>query len=343
MRRLKAIDLFSGTGGLTEGLKQAGFDVVGAVEISSVAASSYQLNHDAKVWCTDIRDISGIELMDELGLQPGELDLLAGCPPCQGFSTLRTRRRSLAIGDHRNNLLFEFLRLATVLQPKAIMMENVPNLGRDSRMATFLEGLQALGYYGESDAVRICDAADYGVPQRRRRMILLTGKGTRPNFASTVAKRRSVRDAIGALPQPGRGTDPLHDYSIPRRDIVMQRIEAIPKDGGSRGSLPPDLQLSCHRRSNGFTDVYGRMSWDSVAPTITSGCTNPSKGRFLHPEQNRAITLREAALLQSFAEDYKFDASKGRQVVAEMIGNALPPEFIRVHALEIKEYLYESS
>jgi DNA (cytosine-5)-methyltransferase 1 len=120
-----------------------------------------------------------------------------------------------------------------------------------------------------------------------------------------------------------------------RAGTVLKLIRDIPKDGGSRGDLPRARQLRCHKKSDGFSDIYGRMAWKKVAPTITSGCFNPSKGRFLHPESDRAITMREAALLQGFPRDYSFALSYGKQAIALMIGNALPPEFIRRHALEI--------
>ncbi|EGT3624740.1 DNA cytosine methyltransferase, partial [Morganella morganii] len=133
-------------------------------------------------------------------------------------------------------------------------------------------------------------------------------------------------------------------YIQNRTDKVLKIIENIPKDGGSRVDLPRDLWLPCHiKKPDGYKDVYGRMSWDKVSPTITGGCTNPSKGRFIHPEKNRAITLREAALLQTFPIDYKFSLDKGRDSVALMIGNALPPRFIYVHALKIKEHLIKLS
>lgn len=334
-----AVDLFAGCGGLTEGLTQAKFRVLGAIEIDPLAAESYRMNHAAHVWVSDIRNLDPLVVLDELDLAPGELDLLAGCPPCQGFSTLRTRRQALSVADDRNDLVYEFMRFVDVMRPKAVMMENVPNLANDPRMAHILEHLRRAGYYAEHDAVRVLDASHYGVPQRRRRMILLSGQTGPVPFARAQPAQQTVRSALHHLHSPGQGSDNLHDYTVRRSERIERLIRLVPKNGGSRKDLPEDLQLACHRRTNGFSDVYGRMAWDAVAPTITSGCFNPSKGRFLHPDENRAITLREAALLQTFPERYRLSLRRGREATAAMIGNALPPEFIRRHAELIRNYV----
>lgn len=330
-----AIDLFCGAGGLTLGLKQAGFKVLAGVEIVPLAARTYTKNHpDVTCLPRDIRDVSGTDILEKHSIGVGKLDLLAGCPPCQGFSTLRTRNKSLSVDDTRNDLLFEFLRLIDEIQPKSVMMENVPTLARDARMSEFLARLSDLGYCVDQNSVRVENAADYGVPQRRRRMILLVSKSG-PVAAAPTATPVTVRECFGAakLGPVGSTNDPLHDHKPRRMPHVEEIIRSIPKDGGSRSSLPDHLVLDCHRGTNpGFRDVYGRMSWDKVAPTITSGCGNPSKGRYLHPEEDRAISLREAALLQTFPPDYYFDLSEGRGKAALMIGNALPPEFIKRHA-----------
>ena len=337
---LRAIDLFSGCGGLTTGLKQAGFTVVGAVECDSLAVETYRMNHPrVKLFPQDIRSIKGAEILQELSLQKGELDLLAGCPPCQGFSTMRTLNGKHSVEDERNDLLFEFLRLVKELEPKAIMMENVPGLAKDTRIDEFLAGIKELGYYGEKDAVAVHNAADYGVPQRRRRMILLSGKKGRIPFASPSQKKLTVRRYLKKLPPVGKSGDPLHDLPAKHNEEVQKIIQEIPKDGGSRRNLGEDKQLPCHKKSNGFKDVYARMWWDEPAPTITGGCINPSKGRFLHPQEDRAITLREAALLQGFPKGYKFSLKRGKYPVALMIGNALPPEFIRQHSLSLIKYI----
>lgn len=325
-----AIDLFSGCGGMTLGLKQAGFDVIGAVEIDETAARTYELNHpEVELWCDDIREVHPVDMMDEFALSEFDLDLLAGCPPCQGFSSITTLNGSRRIDDARNDLVLQFLTYVEHLLPKAIMLENVPGLARDNRFLRLCDHLTSLGYHLRWD---ILNAADYGVPQRRRRLILLASLIGPIELAPQSDRRRTVRDAIGALGPAGRSGDPLHDFPERRTERIKAHIARIRKDGGSRTELHAEEQLQCHRDCSGFNDIYGRMAWDDVAPTITSGCFNPSKGRFLHPEHNRAITMREAALIQSFPRTYKFVTDHGKTRVAQMIGNALPPAFVRIHA-----------
>ena len=336
-----AIDLFCGAGGLTEGLKQAGFKVIGAVEKESSVAKAYKLNHkDVHLWNQDIQRLSGQEVLNILNIKKGELDLLAGCPPCQGFSSMRTKNTSSCVFDARNDLVFEMLRLAKELMPKAILIENVPGLAKDPRIERVKKELKALGYHIDDESLQVHDISKYGVPQRRKRMILMAGLGRKIPFAKPTETKKTVRQTIMQLHPPGTGNDPLHDYPVKRTKKVMEMISLIPKDGGSRKDLPKKYWLPCHLKyPNGFRDVYGRMKWDEVAPTITGGCINPSKGRFLHPEENRAITLREAALLQTFPKDYKFPTDIARDKVALMIGNALPPEYIRQHAEQIKSVI----
>jgi len=337
MERLTAIDLFCGCGGLTLGLKQAGFRVLGAVDIDQLSVEAYRRNHpEVSTWQEDIRALRAQDLKRRLNLKKGDLDLLAGCPPCQGFTTIRTLNGAREIEDPRNDLLMEFERFVVALRPKAVMLENVPGLARDVRFRTFRSRMNELGYVGEP---KILNAADYGVPQRRRRLIYLAGLGKEIPYAAPLRKRRTVRHTISALPPAGKSGDPVHDIAERRTGKVLELIQRIPKNGGSRTDLPIEDQLECHKRCNGFKDVYGRMAWDDVAPTITSGCFNPSKGRFLHPEEDRAITLREAALLQGFPRHYRFPNIKNKSAVALMIGNALPPEFIRRHALMIKGFV----
>lgn len=338
-RPLTAIDLFSGCGGLTLGLKKAGFQVLGAIDIDPLSVETYKLNHkQVHVWEDDIRKLSVGEVRHKLKLREGELDLLAGCPPCQGFSTVRTLNGGRPADDPRNDLIFEFLRFAGELRPKTLMLENVPGLKKDKRLFVLERRLRKLGY---RTRVEILDAADYGVPQRRRRLILIGSLRGQISPAPSAKKKRTVRDAIGNLPTPGRGDDSCHDLTEDRSRKVMSLIQRIPRNGGSRRALGHRNQLDCHKHCDGFKDVYGRMAWDKVSPTITSGCINPSKGRFLHPEQNRAITLREAALLQTFPNSYRFSMRRGKHSAAILIGNALPPEFIRRNATAIVKHLLD--
>jgi DNA (cytosine-5)-methyltransferase 1 len=342
-KKYTAIDLFCGAGGLTLGLKNAGFKVLAGVEISPIAADTYRANHPKiKLYECDIRKLSAKELLSNLKLEPGDLDLLAGCPPCQGFSTQRTRNKVVSIEDSRNELIFEFLRVIEITLPKTIMLENVPGLAKDWRISNLREKLSALGYVIDSHFAQIKNAADFGVPQRRRRLLIKASRlGVISNPQPSQIKK-TVRAAISQLPAPGTSGDLLHDITAKRSDKVNKIISLIPKNGGSRSDIPRKYWLDCHKRNeSSYKDVYGRMSWDDVAPTITGGCHNPSKGRFIHPDQDRAITLREAAVLQTFPETYTFSLTKGKDAAALMIGNALPPEFIKQHAAAYLIHLQE--
>jgi DNA (cytosine-5)-methyltransferase 1 len=329
-RKLKAIDLFAGCGGLSLGLRDAGFRVVLAIDADDLAAKTYKANHPKTVVVRD--DITAVDpniLMRRLKLKKGDLDLLAGCPPCQGFSRMRTLNGARDGDEEKNNLVWMFLKFVLAFEPKTIMLENVPGLHKDFRLAKIKASLKDAGY-SISDAV--LNAADYGVPQSRRRLVLVGAKSFEPRLAEADEERLTVRSALSLIRPSGTTLDPLHDYQERRSPSVAQIIKAVPKNGGSRSDLPQELVLECHKNSDGFKDVYGRMSWDTPAPTITGGCINPSKGRFLHPEQDRAITLREAALLQGFPPNYVFDLSRGRFPAAQMIGNAFPPAFAQRHA-----------
>jgi DNA (cytosine-5)-methyltransferase 1 len=328
-----AIDLFSGCGGLTDGLKRADFSVIGAVEFDKFAADTFRLNHsESNLLEADVRNVDQKKWMRELGLNEGDLDLLAGCPPCQGFSSLRTKNGFKKINDERNNLILEMYKFVTVFKPKSILIENVPGLSEQNVFFDFIKMIEEDGYLVSWE---IHDVQNFGVPQRRRRLVLIAGKGFAIPFPNKVQSKNTVRKAIGNLLPAGNSGDPLHDIKENRTERIKTLISKIPKDGGSRIDLPREYWLPCHLKANGFKDVYGRMSWDNVSPTITGGCFNPSKGRFLHPCENRTITLREAALLQTFGFNFKVPSIFSKSAVAQMIGNAIPPEFVKMQAREI--------
>jgi len=294
------------------------------------------MNHaEVRVWSRDIRFLPAKAVMRALRLRPGRLDLLAGCPPCQGFSRLRTLNRSRRVNDRRNDLILDFLRFASVLRPKTLLLENVPDLARRKVFRHFEETLKSLGYNCRHEVI---DAS-----QRRRRLVMIAARRGSVSFPQRRKRRRTVHDAIGTLRQPGDSGDPLHDLPENRKRRVQNLISRIPRNGGSRSDLGPRRRLRCHRLCDGFHDVYGRMHWNDVSPTITSGCVNPSKGRFLHPWQDRCITAREAALLQGFERTYRFSLARGKYPAAELIGNAFPPPLARIHALALARHLRRSS
>jgi len=339
MKLLTSIDLFAGAGGLSYGLASEGFQMLAAVEIDPVSAKTYSLNHqNTNVIVDDIRQMSGLQILKQARLAPGELDLLTGCPPCQAFSTLRTRRRGQQLNDPSKELIMEMLRLVRSMRPRAVIVENVPGLADDKHFTNFRLGLKQAGY---QSTYAVLNASDFGVPQRRKRLILvaLRGREIPSGWSNHHCERRTVRNAIGHLASAGSSGDVLHDIPENRTPAMISRFKATPKDGGSRCDIPSELQCACHARIDGFKDVYGRMAWGDISPTITSGCNNPSRGRFLHPEEDRAITLREAALLQAFPLNYRFCLDRGKEHVACQIGNAFPPDMIRPIARVIKREL----
>ncbi|MCF7789581.1 MAG: DNA cytosine methyltransferase [Prosthecobacter sp.] len=336
---LTAIDLFSGCGGLTEGLKQAGFTVIAGAEIRAEARQAYLMNHKKVHVFEDVRTITLERLSEYYLIKPGELDLLAACPPCQGFSTLRTLNRLKPADDDRNKLIFQVSRLAEELLPRSILVENVPGLLHDWRIDNFQRRLKKLGYRVTKG---VLNAKDFGVPQRRRRMILVALRGDiDPTIPKPLAKRGiTVRETIGNLPVLlDEMAAKLHSMRQQLSAGVLERVKDVPKDGGSRHHLGRERQLQCHQESDGFKDVYGRLSWDKVSSTITRFSHNPSKGRFLHPEEDRGLSLYESMLLQGFPTDYKLPTSLGTLKTSSLIGEAFPPPFARAQAEHIKVLL----
>ena len=311
---------------MSVGLRQAGFRVIAAVEVDAKRARTYALNHPTTtLLANDIREVEAKDLVGSLPFGQ-QVDLIAGCPPCQGFSRIRRRNGPQSIKDSRNDLILEFGRLVRAIRPKAVMLENVPGLEFDWRFSRLLRSLRACGY---RVTWKVLDLADYGVPQRRKRLVLLGWSQSEAPRLDHIRQgpRRTVRHALEKLPRLGRNAQAIHTMRVERSVQVTERIRHVPLDGGSRNSWPKHLWLDCHDAVDGFKDVYGRMAWDFPAPTITGGCINPSKGRFLHPSKHRAITLLEAARLQTFPSWYRFDRAHGRYPIAAMIGEALPPMF----------------
>lgn len=333
-----SVDLFSGVGGLSHGMTKAGFKVIAAIEIDKDAVVTYKINHPGvEVFDTDIKQVKISEIKKLLNGQ--ELDLLAGCPPCQGFSSVRRKNKRRNIKDSRNALINEFLRFVKGLKPKTILMENVPGLINYYQFNEFIDELIKLGYQN-AENYKVVNMKDYEIPQRRKRFTLVASRIGDISIAEGNKNLVTVRNKIGKLVTPKSTKDKLHRMVTKHSKAVLNIIKHIPKDGGSRKDLPDELIYDCHRKKNvGFNDIYGRLKWNDVAPTITGGCLNPSKGRFLHPTQNRCITPREAALLQSFPKTYKFPTDISRTSLALLIGNALPPKFAYIQSKAIIEHL----
>lgn len=348
--QLTAIELFAGGGGFAVGLAAAGYRTVAAIEINRCAADTFKANHrDVQMFRQDVRTVRGAELLKLTG---GSLDVLAACPPCQGFSSLTSKYKK---PDPRNELVLEVARLAEEMRPRAIIMENVPGLA-DKGERLFNALLNRLGSAGYAYRWAVLQVADYGVPQRRRRLVLLASLGGTiempvPTHSRTekggLQKWRTLRDTIpemgpavlfsDALKLSGGG---MADWHVVRRlsPDNAERIRHV-KPGLPRWQMPKELQVPCHGNGYvGFSNVYGRMSWDEPSVTITAGCTTFSKGRFGHPEEHRTISLREAALLQTFPADYHFETTRFESA-CEIVGNALPCRFAEVLARQVAEVL----
>lgn len=337
-----AVDLFSGCGSVTAALKRKHFKVVAAVDIDPVSCATYRKNHPStRLIEGDIRKLDPRNLFPLFG-DDESLDLLVVCAPCQPFSNQNRNKRE---NDERKELILESVRFADVLQPEVIMFENVPGLV-GNRFKGILDRLKkdlATIGYNTGPPSRI-NAADYYVPQRRARCLLFAAKGKNPPTAPPPVTpsgcRVTVSDAFKGLQSLQAGDKDIQDtlhFARNHSTIALKRLEYIPKNGGSRFSLPPDLELECHKGKNSYPDVYGRMRWEDVAPTLTTGCTDITKGRFAHPEDDRAITLREAARLQTFPDSYKFVGNSGQ--IAAQIGNAVPMKLVEALAPVIRTAL----
>jgi DNA (cytosine-5)-methyltransferase 1 len=336
--KLVAIDVFSGAGGLTVGLKRAGFRVAAAVEIEANAFATYKTNHpEVHAIRQDIRTVSGGYLRRIAG---AKIDLLAGCPPCQGFSSLTNPSAKRHPG---NVLVLEMARLVREIRPRAIMMENVPGLAtRGKRLFNrLLKTLDEMRYDYVWDVLQV---ADYGVPQNRRRLVLLAGKGISFELptathdrtgAGGLQKWKALRDVISGMGRPmlldesvKLGGPQKFNWHVVRRLTPANLLRLRnSRPGGARAELPVKLRPKCHQDDDiGYNNVYGRMHWSQLPVTMTGGCTTLSKGRFGHPSQLRTISVREAARIQTFPDDYIFDTPY-MEHVCSMIGNALPCDF----------------
>lgn len=351
-----AIDLFAGCGGLSRGLHLAGFDVRAAVEIDATARASYEANFPGTKLFNDVLEVPPEELRTACGDKP--LALLAGCAPCQGFCSLTAKNKK---EDPRNALLLRMAEIIEALKPTAVMMENVPGLEKRGAkiFEQFISTLEQLGYPARK-AWRVVQMADYGVPQSRRRLVMLVGRGfeipfpepthtKRPKPGSSLPPWKNLRDAIGERPLPitlkeaqEKGGPRKHGWHVVRNlqpQVAARLAAAVP--GKTWLNVAEAIRPECHRGGyDGFTNVYQRMSWEQTPVTMTGGCTTPCKGRFGHPDPRRTtISVKEAALIQSFPEDYVF-ATDYMERVCEMIGNAVPPEFARIAANRIRETLH---
>jgi len=322
------IDFFCGAGGLTRGLLDAGINVVAGIDLDGKCRKTYEKNNKTSVFHqADVKTID-YRLIRQLikGVPKKEL-LFAGCAPCQAFSK---QRKSYSKRPDAT-LLISFGRLIERFKPRQVLIENVPGIIKMRGFSAYRRFLRILKLNGYEYDDGILDAKRYGIPQTRWRYVLFAMHGKRPKLPPRICgtgleSYRTVRDAISHFPPIKAGEKhPLfanHEASSVS-DINLKRLMSTPHDGGDRRAWPDELILECHKGGyEGHTDVYGRMSWDNPSPTLTGKCNSISNGRYGHPTQNRAISLREAASLQTFRDDYVFHGSKLH--IAAQIGNAVP-------------------
>lgn len=361
--KFKAIDLFCGAGGLSTGLKKSGFRLCLGVDIDEKALKTYKCNlKRTKILKEDIKKVTGEKITELTGINRRDNFLLAGCPPCQGFSSLGKRDAN----DEKNELVYEYIRIINELEPSFILMENVPGMSTGVGKEIFKNVVKELeeNYHVEYATL---NAADFGVPQIRKRLVLhgirndvydnlgLDKEKQKILPKSTHSKEKqkgyrkwvTVRKAIFDLPILGAGES--YDDGIIKNhkarslsETNIERLQEIRLHGGNREMISEELQLECHKKENvSYTDTYGIIDPDKPAPTITSGCTIISKGRYCHPTQNRGLSIREAARLQSFDDKFEFQGNMGEMSL--QIGNAVPPKLAQASGKVIINYmgLYE--
>lgn len=343
---IKVVDLFCGAGGLTHGLQKAGLSVVAGYDIDATCRFAYEKNNKSLFVQKSVTDIEDDELQKYFA--GADIKVLAGCAPCQPFSSYTNSAKQGVVRskDKRWSLLYSFAKQIKNSNPDIITMENVPRVVNHKVFLDFIKALKKDGYHVWYDVV-FCP--DYGMAQSRSRLVLLASKfGEVKLIPPTHTKEnyRTIKDIIGKLPKLEAGQsdefDKLH-RSASLSELNIKRIKAS-KPGGTWHDWPEELRAKCHTKDSGatYTAVYGRMSWDKLGPTITTQCVGFGNGRFGHPEQHRALSLREAALLQSFPENYEFwptDVAVEMRNVARLIGNAVPVRLGEVVGLTILEHL----
>lgn len=345
---MKVVDFFSGCGGASEGLRQAGFEIILGLDFDKDAAASYRANFpDAAFIEGDIREVpefSVAEIVRESNPR-NEPVLLAACAPCQPFSA---QNKFKSEGDVRRTLLDETHRFIRALAPEYIMIENVPGIQRvdenvEGPYKRFTAFLREEGYHYTSFIAR---AENYGVPQKRKRFVLIASRLGEVDVPAAshgegLIPYLTVRDFIAAYPQIEAGETHVEDsfhVAAAMKELNLQRIQITP-EGGDRRDWPEELVNKCHKNYSGHTDTYGRMRWDAPAPTLTTKCHSYTNGRFGHPDvrQNRAISIREASRLQTFPHDFVFKGNVG--AMAKQIGNAVPCEMARRFGIWLAEHL----
>lgn len=343
--KINAIDLFCGVGGLTNGVQRTGINVVAGYDIAKECQYAFEYNNNAKFIYKDVKNIEDDEIQN---LYPSDTDIkiLMGCAPCQPFSAYSHRYKNNENRHEKMELLDYFGKQVRLVQPDIVSMENVPQIAKEPVFDSFIKLLKSEGYFIDW---KVVFAPSYGIPQNRKRLLLLASKLGEIELipeTHTVENYPTLRQAIHNLPPISAG-ETLEEDSLHRArkltDINLKRIRSS-TPGGTWKDWDEDLLPNCYKKKSGRTygSVYGRLEWDKPASTITTQFLGYGNGRFGHPEQDRALSLREGAILQSFPSDYSFfeDGEKySTQQLAMQIGNAVPPKLGEVIGLSIKEHL----
>jgi len=343
---IKVVDLFCGIGGLTHGLVLEGFNVVAGIDNDESCRYAFEKNNGSKFIHKDISDFSPAELKKLYKETP--LKILIGCAPCQPFSSLNKRKSTFKKRDNQWEPLYRFIELIKKVKPDIVSMENVPDLSNTKKYPVFDQFINTLHSSGYQVSYKTVDVSKYGVPQKRKRLVLLASRlGEISLIPETHGEPVTVRDAISKLPRlrdGGVNTNDLLHRASKLSDLNKKRIKATPKNGGNAKSWSKDLLPDCYKRKSGKTfmsSVYGRMKWDEPAPTMTTHCVSLGTGRYGHPTQNRAISLREAAIFQSFPDYYEFGDSQNISItrISKQIGNAVPVLLGQIIAKSIKQHI----
>jgi len=334
--KLKAVDFFAGAGGLTCGLKASGISVLAGIDIDGACKKTYEKNNKGSVFLEkDITRYEPMSLETDLGIQKNDDGIIfAGCAPCQFWSLIRTSKEK---SKQTKNLILDFYKFIEYFLPGFVIVENVPGISykKGSPMGSFITSLESIGYNVVSG---IIDMSKYGLPQRRKRFTLLASRISPIALPEATGERRTVKSVLGVnngFPKVKAGTKDksvfLHSVAgLSKKNI--ERMRMTEKDGGDRSKWQrkSKYKLACYSSGKkNFYDTYGRMWWNRPSPTITTKFFSISNGRFAHPEENRALSLREGATLQTFPKNYEFVGTNSSSI-AKMIGNAVPPKFAQI-------------
>lgn len=335
--KIKAVDFFCGGGGMSYGMQKAGIKVLAGIDYEENCRETYKTNiKGAEFIKANVFDLKEKDLQLRLNLKRNDDNLLLiGCSPCQFWSIINTDKEK---SKESKNLLVEFERFVKYFNPGYVVVENVPGVLRkkeESGLAAFIDYLKVKAYKVH---FKVHDTSEYGVPQSRKRFTLIANRVTEKEIEPIKARKKlTVRDVLGSENgfkeiKAGHKDESEFYHSVPNlTELTLERIKKVKKDGGNRLSFAndPKLQLNCFiGRDNSFKDTFGRLWWDKPAPTITTKFFSVSNGRFVHPDEHRALSIREGATLQSFPKTYKFFGTS-HAGVSRLIGNAVPPEYAK--------------